>query len=195
MIADIQSTVAPRHLTAEELAQGLAEVCLAPKDVGTLQLIVARPQSEQRLALESAELSPEHGLLGDRWRATSWLRLPDDSPDPAVQITLMNARCIQLVAGDREFWPLAGDNLFVDFDLSQENLPVGSRLTIGGAVLEIAEPPHNGCAKFKRRFGLPALAFVNSQQGKALRLRGVHARVVQAGPIAVGDPIRVVRNS
>jgi Uncharacterized protein conserved in bacteria len=182
-------------MTAEELAEGLAEICRAPKDNGTLEMIVARPQSEQRIVLERAELSSDDGLRGDRWRTTSWLKLRDDAPDPAVQITLMNARCAALVAGPREFWSLAGDNLFVDLDLSHENLSLRAKLAIGGAILEIAEPPHNGCHKFKRRFGQPALAFVNSQQGQALRLRGVHARVVQAGSIAVGDRIRVVQSA
>src|SRR5436190_14187881 len=112
MIADIQTSVAPRHLTAEELAAGLAEILAAPKDTGSISLIVARPQSDQRLVLDRVQLSPAGGVAGDRWQAASWLKLPDDSPDPAVQVTLMNARCIALVAGDREFWPLAGDNLF-----------------------------------------------------------------------------------
>lgn len=193
MIADIQASVAPRHLTPEELAEGLADILAAPKTAGRVELIVARPQSEQRLLLDRVHLSPAGGVAGDRWQTASWLKLPDDSPDPAVQITLMNARCIALVAGDREFWPLAGDNLFVDLDLSRENLPLGTRLAVGGAVLEIAEPPHNGCHKFKRRFGPAAVAFVNSKQGKSLRLRGVHACVVQAGEVAVGDTIRVER--
>src|SRR5262245_4988863 len=195
MTSDIESAVAPRHLAAEELTAGLAEICRAPQDDGTLRAIVARPQSNHRVVLDRGQLSPADGLAGDRWRATSWLKLPDDSPDPAVQITLMNARCAQLVAGSREHWPLAGDNLFVDLDLSRENLPIGTRLKIGGAVLEIAEPPHNGCTKFKRRFGAAAMAFVNSPEGKALRLRGVHARVVGAGAVSVGDNIRVERNA
>jgi MOSC domain-containing protein YiiM len=156
-------------------------------------MIVARPVSEERHVLERAHLSPAEGLVGDRWRATSWLKLLDGGPDPAVQITLMNARCVDLVAGGREHWSLAGDNLFVDLDLSHDNLPLGTRLIIGEAILEIAEPPHNGCVKFKRRFGQAALAFVNSPQGKQLRLRGVHARVIKAGSIAAGDKIRVER--
>ena len=187
MITDIQAATVPRHLDADELAAGLEEIRRSPKNAGTVQMIVARPQAEQRCILERAELSPQQGLTGDRWRSTSWLKLPDDMPDPAVQITLMNARCIELVAGGRVHWHLAGDNLFVDLDLSIENLPTGARLALGECVLEISEPPHTGCAKFKRRFGNAAFLFVNSLEGKALRLRGVHARVVHAGVVSVGD--------
>lgn len=181
------------HATEEQLAFGLNQITAAPKIDGTLELIVARPQSGQRVVLERGALTPEGGLSGDRWQADSWRKFPDGTPDPAVQITLMNARCIALVAGDREFWPLAGDNLFVDLDLSRENLPLGTRLLIAGAILEIAKPPHNGCWKFEGRFGSAALAFVNSPEGKKLRLRGVHARVVQGGSIAVGERIGVQR--
>ena len=127
---------------------------------------MARPAGEKRLCLKRADLSPDNGLIGDRWRATSWLKRSDGSPDPAVQITLMNSRCIKLIAGDESYWPLAGDNLFVDFDLSAENLPVGTRLRIGECLLEISEPPHTGYAKFNRRFGAAALKFVNSAEGK-----------------------------
>jgi len=189
MISDIQSTSAPRFLEAEELAAGLPAILHSPTDEGTVEMIVARPESEQRWLLDRGTLTPEGGLQNDRWLTTCGLRLPDGSPDPAVQITLMNARCIQLLAGNRELWPLAGDNLFVDFNLSMENLPVGSRLRLSDCVLEISEPPHTGCAKFKRRFGVAALQFVNSPEGKALRLRGVNARVVQAGTVTIGDRI------
>ena len=189
----LSAEAAPRHLAAGELAAGLAAIRTSPRDGGTLEMIVARPSEGQRRQLERGKLTPQDGLVGDRWRATSWLKLPDDSPDPAVQITLMNARAIALIAGESEFWPLAGDNLFVDLDLCRENLPVGTRLGIGTAVLEIAQPAHNGCHKFKRRFGAAAVKFVNSAEGKALRLRGVHARVVRAGEVAAGDSIRVER--
>jgi hypothetical protein len=189
----LSAETAPRHLTADELAGGLAAIILSPKDRGTLEMIVVRPSEGERRQLTRGELTPQDGLLGDRWRRASWLKLADDSPDPAVQITLMNARAIALIAGEPDFWPLAGDNLFVDLDLSRENLPVGTRLIIGDAVLEIAQPAHNGCHKFKHRFGQAAVKFVNSAEGKALRLRGVHARVIQAGDVTAGDSIRVER--
>ena len=189
MITDIQTLTVLRYLDAEELVAGLEEICRSPPNGGTVELIVARPESERRCLLTCGELTPEIGLQGDRWRVTSGSKLPVDRPDPAVQITLMNARCIQLLTGDRKLWPLAGDNLFVDLDLRASNLPAGTRLRLGTCVLEITQPPHLGCAKFKRRFGQAALRFVNSLEGKLLRLRGVHARVVQPGLVAVGDRI------
>jgi MOSC domain-containing protein len=189
VISYIQSLTAARFLTAAELAAGLPDILRSPTDGGTVEMIVARPDSEQRCLLEHGVLAPATGLQGDRWQATCGLKLPDGSPDPAVQITLMNSRCIQLLTENRELWPLAGDNFFVDLDLSIENLPVGSRLRLGSCVLQISQPPHTGCAKFKRRFGLAALEFVNSPEGKAQRLRGVNASVAQPGEVKVGDRI------
>jgi len=178
---------------ADDLADGLAAICKSPTDRGTLELIVARPVEGERFCPERAELTPEDGLVGDRWRKTSWVKLPDGSPDPVVQITLMNARCISLIAGERDQWAIAGDNLFVDLDLSKENLPPGTRLKVGQCIVEITRKPHNGCSKFKRRFGAAALKFVNSKEGKSFRLRGVHARVIVGGMIAVGDRLEKVK--
>src|SRR5262245_35008613 len=147
MITNVQAACVPRFLDQQALSVGLEDVRRSPADGGLLVLIVARPESERRCLLEVGKLSAEEGLQGDRWQAASGIA------DPAVQITLMNARCIQLLTGDRQLWPLAGDNLFVDLDLSKENLPAGTRVKLGGCILEITEPPHLGCAKFKRRFG------------------------------------------
>jgi MOSC domain-containing protein YiiM len=99
----------------------------------------------------------------------------------------MNARCIGLIAQERSNWAPAGDNLFLDMDLSQENLVPGTRLSLGSAILEITAEPHNGCKSFVERYGREACAFVNSREGKRLRLRGIYARVVQDGTISVGD--------
>ena len=179
-----------RHLSAAELAAGLAEVRLAPADHGTLLMIVVRPDREQRELPGRAELTAEAGLVGDRWARHTTRKLPDGRRNPDTQLTLLNARAAALIAGPRERWPLAGDNLVVDLDLSLANLPAGQRLRIGGAVIEITEEPHTGCSKFSRRFGPDALKFVNSPEGRALRLRGVNAMVVQAGGVQLGDRIR-----
>ena len=106
----------------------------------------------------------------------------------------MNARAAAAIAGERERWPLAGDQLYVDLDLSLANLPPGSRVQIGSAVIEFSEAPHTGCAKFSARFGVDALRFVNSPTGRELRLRGANCRVVVAGTVRPGDAIRKLPN-
>ena len=177
------------HRTEMEILEGLAEVRKAPSDNGLLEAIVIRPGSEERLSLQRCRLSPEGGTEGDAWARGCWLKLPDGSPHPDVQICIMNSRMINLLAGEKHRWELAGDNLFVDLDLSQDNLQAGQLLRIGECVIEITEQPHNGCGKFSRRFGSPALAFVNSPMGKQLRLRGIYAKVIEAGDVQVGDRI------
>lgn len=178
-----------QHLTMDELEMGLAEAGPSPADKGTLEMIVARPEDEKRLVLEQGELDPDEGLRGDNWRTRGSGATGDGRAHPEMQITLMNSRIIQLLAGDRARWPLAGDQLFVDLDLSPENLPPGQRFTIGDAVLEITTVPHTGCAKFTERYGSDAIRFVNSAEGRAARRRGVYARVVKAGAIQVGDVV------
>ena len=150
-------------------------------------MLVARPAVGTRAVVPDGELSLEEGLVGDNWRARGNRKTADGSADPLRQLTLMNARAAKVIAGPPDRWPLAGDQLFVDFDLSGETLPPGSRLRVGSAVLEITEPPHTGCAKFRERFGAAALAFVNSLEGRALNLRGVNARVIVAGRVQLGD--------
>ena len=177
------------HLTEQEITDGLAEILKSPQDFGTLKAIVIRPADKKRLSLQECRLSSEGGTEGDAWARGCWLQLPDGSPDPDVQICIMNSRMIDLVACDKTRWELAGDNLFVDLDLSRENLPTGQLLSIGECVIEITEQPHNGCSKFSQRFGAPALKVVNSPAGKQLRLRGVYATVITAGKVRVGDLI------
>ena len=172
------------HATKGELESGLDHVRAAPKDVGVLAMIVRRPAVGARDILDDGELNPLEGLAGDSWRQRH-----GSEPDPDTQLNIMCVRSIEVIARDRSRWALAGDQLFVDFDLSQENLPAGSRLTIGSAVVEVSEEPHTGCAKFVARFGVDAQKFVNSPIGRALNLRGINARVVQSGIIRVGDPV------
>jgi MOSC domain-containing protein YiiM len=178
-----------RHLDRDELEAGLVEILRSPGTSGELKAIVIRPATDARESLPRCEVSAELGLHGDNWAKGCWKSLPDGRPHPDVQITIMNARAAALIAQDETRWPLAGDNLFVDLDLSEANLPPGTRLAVGPAVLEITAVPHNGCQKFAARFGLEATRFVNSKDGKRLHLRGIYARVVQPGTIAVGDPV------
>ncbi len=178
------------HLTEPEISTGMEHVRESPSDHGSLDAIVIRPGSEARLRLQECRLSPAGGTEGDAWARGCWLNLPDGSPHPDVQICMMNSRMIQLLAGDPARWELAGDNLFVDFNLSRDNLTTGQQLRIGETIVEITEQSHNGCAKFSRRFGEAAMRFVNSPTGKSLRLRGIYAKVIQAGIVKVGDLIQ-----
>ena len=184
---------AERHLTMVELEAGLAEIRRSPRDEGRLALIVRRPRTLEREILEQGELDVGFGLIGDNWQARGSSETQDGAAHPEMQLNLMNARAIDLIAADKSRWHLAGDQLFVDFDLSGANLPPGTRLAIGTAVIEVTPVPHTGCKKFTARFGLEAMKFVNSPVGRELNLRGINAKVVKTGTIAVGDRIEVVR--
>jgi len=177
----------------EELEAALEHLREAPKDDGVLQLIVRRPRTDEREVLEEAELDPVKGLIGDNWHVRGSSRTPDGSAHPDMQINIMNVRVTALVAQDKERWALAGDQLYLDMDLSKQNLPAGSRFTIGSAVLEVSPFPHTGCHKFVSRFGLDAMKFVNSTVGKELCLRGINAKVVQGGVVKVGQSARKIR--
>ena len=171
----------------------LAEVRQSPRDAGPVELIVRRPAVEEREVVEEAELDLVEGLVGDCWRTRGSKSMPDGSANPDAQLTVMNSRVAALVAGERERWPLAGDQLYVDLDLSYENLPPGTRLEIGSAVIEVTAQPHTGCGKFLRRFGIDAQKLINSTDGRELNLRGINAKVVVAGTVRAGDEIRRAR--
>jgi len=177
------------HLTRDELEQGLETIRQAPRIQGVLEMIVRRPQVGAREILLEGELHPDDGLVGDSWKLRR-SRTPDGLPNPETQLNIMNSRAAALVAREKERWALAGDQLFVDFDLSGANVPPGTRIAIGSAVIEVSEAPHTGCGKFLSRFGVDAQKFVNSPVGRELGLRGINARVLQAGRIRVGDVVR-----
>lgn len=177
------------HRTAAELEAGLDHVRAAPAVSGTVELIVARPALGEREVLEVGHLDPAVGLVGDTWDARPSKRTPDGSPHPDMQLNIINARLSALLADDVDHRALAGDQLHVDLDLSEHNLPAGTRLALGTAVIEITDQPHRGCAKFTERFGRDAMRLVNSPRGRDLHLRGVNARVVQGGSVRTGDRI------
>jgi hypothetical protein len=171
-----------------ELQAGLEEVLQSPKAAGTLRLIVRRPRRGEREVVAEGMLDPEYGLAGDSWKSRRDIRTRGPA-DPDAQVTIMNARVANLVAGGEDRWPLAGDQLFIDLDLSLANLPAGTELAIDTAVLRVSKKPHTGCRRFVERFGVDAMTFVNSPQGRALNLRGIYARVVRAGVIGVGAAV------
>ena len=179
-----------KHLTMAELEAGLDAVRQSPKNEGVIAMIVRRPQVDEREVLEEGELDLVEGLVGDTWKVRGSSRTPDGAAHPDMQLNVMNARVIALLAREKDRWSLAGDQLFIDLDVSAENLPPGTRLALGSAVIEVTDQPHTGCKKFAARFGLDALKFVNSPVGRQLQLRGVNARVAQAGVIRIGDLVK-----
>ena len=182
---NMETTV--KHLTREELEAALDHLRKAPRNDGVVEMIVRRPRVDEREVLEEAELDPMKGLIGDSWCFRGSSKTIDGGPHPDMQINIMNSRVTALVAQEKSRWSLAGDQLYIDMDLSKENLPAGTRLAIGSAVLEVSPLPHTGCHKFVARFGVEAMKFVNSTAGKELCLRGINAKVVQAGVVRLGS--------
>lgn len=171
------------HRTLDELRDGLPHIRRSPSDEGVLEFIARRPAVGEREVLEEATLDLAEGLVGDNWRSRG-------TPHPEMQLNVMNTRVIALVAGDPSRWALAGDQLYIDLDLGSENLRAGTRLSIGEAIIEVTAEPHTGCVKFRRRFGMDAMRFVNSPEGRALNLRGINAKVVRGGVVRRGDVVR-----
>ena len=179
------------HRTRAELEAYVGTLRGSPRDEGTLELVVRRPAIGAREVLAEGELDTEVGLVGDNWPVKPTTSTPDRSPHPEKQLTLMNHRMVAFLAGDDpDRRALAGDQLYVDLDLSATNLPAGTRLAIGTAVVEVTEPPHRGCAKFLSRYGEEAMRFVNGRVGRELRLRGINAKVVVDGTVHPGDTVR-----
>lgn len=181
-----------RYLSTAELEQGLDNILESPNDGGELKLIVRRPEVDQRESIGAGRLDVEQGLVGDNWRVRGSRHMPDGSADPEMQLNIMNARVVALLADAPGRQELAGDQLYLDLNLGSDNLPLGTRLAIGDAIIEITEPPHTGCKKFASRFGRDATVFVNSGRGKKLNLRGINAKVTKSGDIKVGDVARKV---
>jgi hypothetical protein len=187
---DLRGLASMNHLVMADLQAGLEKIRQSPKDQGVLELLVRRPKVGWRELLQQAQLDLIEGLVGDNWRTRGSSLTSDGSAHPDMQLNIMNSRVVALVAQQPERWALAGDQLFVDLDLSAENLPPGTRLALGSVVIEVTKQPHTGCAKFVERFGLDAVKFVNSDEGNRLRLRGINARVRLPGVIRVGDIVR-----
>jgi hypothetical protein len=193
MLTAMNGNLFDKHLSTKEIELGLVHVLDSPKSSGVLEMIVRRPAVNKRESIRSGILDIENGLIGDNWLTRGSSRTDNGLGHPEMQLNLMNIRFAELIAGSRERVPLAGDQLFVDLDLSREDLPVGTQLAIGDAVIELTAIPHLGCKKFVERFGLDAMKFANSEFGRKHNLRGVNAKVIVHGEISVGDRIFVKR--
>ena len=175
------------HATEEELNAGLERIQRAPNDIGVLLMIVRRPDVDKREIIRTGELDVDRGLVGDNWKERGSTSTPDGQANSDAQITIINLRVLELVAQLQERWALSGDQLVIDINLSEENMPPGTRIAIGTAILEVSDKPHTGCAKFAQRFGKDALRFVSTPTAMKLRLRGVNTRIVKSGTIRPGD--------
>ncbi len=182
----------PAFTTRDQLLNGLAHILASPSDEGVLQGIVTRPEKGQRVEVDACALSGKTGVEGDHWANGCWMSTDDGEPHPDVQVSLMNTRCLGLIARERDRWALAGDNLLVDFNLSPENVTPGQRLAVGSAIIEISDVPHMACASFIERYGRDAGVFVNTGDGRTHMLRGRLGRIVQDGHVSVGDKITIV---
>ncbi|MGD9763282.1 MAG: MOSC domain-containing protein [Candidatus Binatia bacterium] len=179
-----------RALTPDELEAGLEDILGSPKDEGVVELIVRRPRVGEREVLDVGALDLVDGLVGDSWRKRRGFKTPNGEPNPEMQLNVMNSRVIALVAETRDRWQLAGDQLYIDLDLSAANLPPGTRLAVGQAVIEVTAVPHTGCEKFRARFGGAAIKLVNSKIGREHNLRGINAKVVRPGAVRGGDTVK-----
>lgn len=188
-VAEAASSDPTRHRSTAELEAALSHIREAPGSTGTIELIVRRPAEDAREVLDVAEINDAEGIAGDTWNQRSSPTSADGGPHPDAQITIMSSRAAAAVIGPVERWPLAGDQIYADLDISHETLPAGAHLRLGDAIVEITAKPHRGCAKFAARFGRDALRFVNTGEGRDLRMRGVNCRVIQPGTVRPGDPI------
>lgn len=177
----------PEHPSLADLEAVLDHILASPSDGGKLEMISARPAVGQRKQLEEATLDEAQGLIGDNWEDRGSRGTPDGSANPDAQLTIINTRLVDAVSGSKTRWELAGDQLVVDIDLSHDNLPVGSRLRIGSAIVELTAEPHTGCVKFASRFGNAALRFVSGPVAMQQRRRGANAKIIKSGTIHVGD--------
>ena len=179
----------PMHRDSKTLNDQMSQIMAAPKDGGVVDLIVARPESDERQILETAELDVDDGLIGDNWKARGNRHTPDGRANKETQLTLMNSRVANAITDTKSEWALAGDQIYIDMDLSVQNLPAGTHLRVGTATIRISEQPHTGCKKFVERFGADALRFVNTGPGAEARFRGLNAQIIESGTVRHGDKV------
>ncbi len=177
------------HPTLEQLELSLETIAASPSKQGTVELIISRPETGKRVVHTIGNFSKTGGLEGDNWANDCWKTLPDGKSDPIVQIAITNTRLLAAICPDKSRWPLAGDQIYTELNLSKTNLPVGTRLSAGTVILEITQEPHLGCSQYAEHFGKDSLKFTLTPRGRELNLRGIYAKVIKSGSINTGDRI------
>jgi hypothetical protein len=177
-------------ITAAELEAALPSVLAAPGGAGLVRLLCTRPQPNARAFPEVLTLSRGKGATGDYHPARPWLRLPDGSPDPRIEVSIMPWRVLDLVWRERDRVAHPGDNIAVDMTLAEADLPAGTRLAAGTAILRVSDVPNDGCAKWKVRYGKAAHDWITTPDHLRLRLRGLYAAIEQDGEVRIGDTLR-----
>lgn len=178
-----------------ELDDGRSRLPPSPRDRGRVEQVCVRPALDERFFPEELHLCPRRGAIGDRWEHRTWMYLPDGRPDPRVQLAIAHAPTIAWVHALSGNAHHPGDTLLVDLDLHANNLPAGSRLRVGTAVIEISDVENDGCAKFAARHGSEIRAWMAAPENRTRRLRGVFARVLQEGVVRAGDFAIVVERA
>jgi hypothetical protein len=184
-------SLTPNTLTLAELDRRYAALPPRPARVGTVLALTVRPGPDLREARDEIVFDPVRGAVGDRWERKTWLYLPDGSPDPRVQVAVCNTAVLALMREAAGVNHHPGDTLFTDLDLSEKNLPAGSRLQVGEAVIEVSDVENDACAKFAAQYGEAVFRWIRRPENRALRLRGLFARVIVGGRVRCGDAVRV----
>ena len=179
-----------RFATFELLSARRSWVLDAPKDNAPILTLCVRPAEGERRFVQTMQLDPERGVVGDRWLTKTWMRLSDGRPDPRIQVCIMGSRLLELVRREGADSMYPGDNVIADMDFSEANLPVGQHLQLGTAIIEVSDVFNSACSKWQQRYGADALTWINLPENKPHRLRGILARVVRAGEVHLTDSIR-----
>jgi len=183
------------HVTLPECMAALPHILAAPKDAGAIDHLCFRPSRGTRTFPASLTLTKAEGIPGDRWLKEPWQRLSDGTPDPDLQVSILPARVLDLIWRARETTTHPGDTIVADLDLGVANLPPGSLLQAGTAVLRVSGYFNEACVKWKTRHGKAATDFITAPGHAPLRLRGIICAVAADGVVVATDHLRVIRRS
>ena len=183
------------HVSFAECEQALDHINRAPLDEAEIDCLCARPDFGTRAFPDKLILTVDHGILGERWTHSPWLTLPNGDPDPRIQVSILSKRVMDLCWRDRERVIHPGDPFVVDMNLGEANMPVGTRLAIGTAIVEVSDKFNTACVKWRDRYGQDSLHWMNLARNRPYRLRGILCRIVQDGEVKLGDRLAKLPNS